>query len=173
VKRSPRGTKRSGATRAAAAAVRTASPRAAGKARKQPAARNKRAPVQAAAVTAEELRVLQAELERRMRKAPAQGHAGRPARRTKASSAAMRWNPDPEDVQKSVAQLVLTIVEFLRRLMERQAIRRMEAQTLTEEEVEAVGAALMRLEETVRDIGARFGLAPEDLNLDLGPIKMM
>ena len=81
----------------------------------------------------------------------------------------MRWNPEPDDVQKSVAQLVLTIVEFLRRLMERQAIRRMGQKTLTRKEVEAVGLALMRLEETIRDIGKRFGLAPEDLNLDLGP----
>jgi len=85
-----------------------------------------------------------------------------------------RWNPDPEDVQRSVAQLVLTIVEFLRRLMERQAIRRMEQKTLTRKEVEAVGMALMRLEETIRDIGAKFGLSPEDLNLDLGPLgKLM
>lgn len=85
-----------------------------------------------------------------------------------------RWNPDPEEVQRSVAQLVLTIVEFLRRLMERQAIRRMEQKTLTRKEVEAVGTALMRLEETIRDIGAKFGLSPEDLNLDLGPLgKLM
>jgi len=85
----------------------------------------------------------------------------------------LRWNPDPEDVQKSVAQLVLTIVEFLRKLMERQAVRRMEANTLSPEEIDAVGTALMRLEETVRDIGKRFGLEAEDLNLDLGPIKLM
>jgi hypothetical protein len=86
----------------------------------------------------------------------------------------MRWNPDPEDVQKSVAQLVLTIVEFLRKLMERQAIRRMEQKTLTRKEIDAVGSALMKLEETIREIGARFGLAPEDLNLDLGPLgKLM
>ena len=85
----------------------------------------------------------------------------------------MRWNPDPEDVQKSVAQLVLTIVEFLRKLMERQAVRRVEANTLSPEEIEAVGTALMRLEETVRDLGKRFGLEAEDLNLDLGPIKLM
>ena len=77
-------------------------------------------------------------------------------------------------MQKSVAQLVLTIVEFLRKLMERQAIRRMEQKTLTRKEVEAVGIALMRLEETVHDIGAKFGLSPEDLNLDLGPLgKLM
>jgi hypothetical protein len=85
-------------------------------------------------------------------------------------AAPMRWNPEPDEVQKSVAQLVLTIVEFLRKLMERQAIRRMEQKTLTKKEVEAVGAALMTLEETIRDIGRRFGLAPEDLNLDLGPL---
>lgn len=81
-----------------------------------------------------------------------------------------RWNPEPEDVQRSVAQLVLTIVEFLRKLMERQAIRRMEQKTLTRKEVEAVGAALMQLERTIREIGEKFGLAPEDLNLDLGPL---
>jgi len=65
---------------------------------------------------------------------------------------------------------VLTIVEFLRKLMERQAVRRMEANTLSPEEIEAVGTALMRLEETVHDLAARFGLAPEALNLDLGPL---
>jgi hypothetical protein len=81
-----------------------------------------------------------------------------------------RWNADPEDVQRSVARLVLALVEFLRKLLERQAIRRMEAGTLSSEEVEAVGSALMRLEETVRDLAARFGLDPEDLNLDLGPL---
>jgi hypothetical protein len=114
-------------------------------------------PTAPAVVTAAELRALRAEIEARMR---------RPKERT----APMRWNPDPEDVQKSVAQLVLTIVEFLRQLMERQAIRRMEQKTLTKKEVEAVGLALMTLEETVREIGTRFGLSPEDLNLDLGPL---
>jgi hypothetical protein len=81
-----------------------------------------------------------------------------------------RWNADPEDVQRSVAKLVLTLVEFLRKLLERQAIRRMEQKSLERREIEAVGLALMRLEETVRDIGARFGLSPEDLNLELGPL---
>jgi hypothetical protein len=86
----------------------------------------------------------------------------------------MRWNPEPDDVQRSVAQLVLTIVELLRQLMERQAIRRMEQKTMTRTEVEAVGTALMQLEATIREIGARFGLGPEDLNLDLGPLgKLM
>jgi hypothetical protein len=81
-----------------------------------------------------------------------------------------RWNADPEDVQKSVAQLVLALVEFLRKLLERQAIRRMEAETLTPEEIERVGLALMRLEETVHDLGRQFGLEPQDLTLDLGPL---
>jgi hypothetical protein len=77
-------------------------------------------------------------------------------------------------VQKSVAQLVLALVELLRRLMERQAIRRMERKTLSPEEVERVGKALMVLERTVAEIAAKFGLAPEDLNLDLGPLgKLM
>ena len=81
----------------------------------------------------------------------------------------MRWNPDSGDVQRSVAQLVLTLVEFLRRLMERQAIRRMEQKTLTPKQIEAVGTALMQLEITIREIGKRFGSSPEDLNRDLGP----
>jgi hypothetical protein len=86
------------------------------------------------------------------------------------SAGSARWNADPEDVQRSVAKLVLTLMEFLRKLLERQAIRRMESHTLTDAEVEAVGLALMRLEETLRTMGERFGLTPEDLNLDLGPL---
>ena len=85
-----------------------------------------------------------------------------------------RWNADPEDVQKSVVRLVLALVEFLRKLMERQAIRRMEAGTLEPQQIEDMGLALMRLEETVVDMAARFGLTPEELNLDLGPLgKLM
>jgi hypothetical protein len=90
------------------------------------------------------------------------------------ASSPLRWNADPDDVQRSVAQLVLTLVEFIRKLLERQAIRRMEAGTLTDEQTEDVGRALMKLEETVLDIAARFGIPPEDLNLDLGPVgKLM
>jgi hypothetical protein len=86
----------------------------------------------------------------------------------------LRWNADPEEVQRSVAQLVLTLVEFIRQLLERQAIRRMEAGTLTSEQTEAVGQALMRLEQTVVDIARKFGLSRDDLNLDLGPVgKLM
>ena len=86
------------------------------------------------------------------------------------TSGPARWNANPDDVQRSVVKLVLTIVEFLRQLLERQAIRRMEAGTISGEETEAIGVALMRLEETVRDLGARFNLTVEDLNLDLGPV---
>jgi hypothetical protein len=81
-----------------------------------------------------------------------------------------RWNANADDVRKSVAKLVLTLIEFIRQLLERQALRRMEAGTLTADQTESVGLALMRLEETIRDIGAQFDLSPEDLNLDLGPI---
>lgn len=81
----------------------------------------------------------------------------------------LRWNADPDDVQRSVAQLVLTLVEFIRQLLERQAIRRMEAGTLSDRQTEDIGRALMQLEATVRDLAARFGIPIEDLNLDLGP----
>ena len=91
--------------------------------------------------------------------------------RARAKGAApSRWNADPEDVQRSVARLVLALVEFLRKLLERQAIRRMEGGTLSPAEVESVGAALMKLEETVHELAARFGLSPDELNLDLGPL---
>ena len=90
-------------------------------------------------------------------------------RRT-ASLTPARWNADPEEVQRSVARLVLTLIEFLRQLFEKQAIRRMEQGTLTDEETERLGVALMRLEETVRDLASRFDLTPEELNLDLGPL---
>jgi hypothetical protein len=81
-----------------------------------------------------------------------------------------RWNASPEDVQRAVARLVLTLVEFLRQLLERQAIRRMDAGTLTPAEIEAIGLALMRLERTLKDLARRFGLSADELNLQLGPL---
>ena len=94
--------------------------------------------------------------------------------RTASVQSPMRWNADPDEVQRSVAKLVLTLVEFIRRLLERQAIRRMEKGTLNGEQVENVGRALMQLEETVQEIAAKFGVPAEDLNLDLGPVgKLM
>ena len=91
-------------------------------------------------------------------------------RRTADAASPARWNADPEEVQRSVAQLVLTLVDFLRQILERQTLRRMEAGTLTAEETERLGLALMRLEETVHDLARRFGIPPEELNLDLGPL---
>jgi hypothetical protein len=148
---------------------------------KQPARGRSSRAVAAAPVTTAELRALREEIDRRMRTATSAAVGKqrtvarqRGARPSRGGAAPLRWNPQPDDVQRSVAQLVLTIVEFLRRLMERQAIRRMEQKTLTRKEVEAVGEALMKLEETIREIGAKFGLTPEDLNLDLGPLgKLM
>jgi hypothetical protein len=140
------------------------------KPRRRKPAPSRRPALEAVPVTDAELRQLRRELERRLQRSTTQPPS-RTGRRKKPPPA--RWNPQPEDVQKSVAQLVLTIVEFLRKLMERQAIRRMEQNTLTPAEVEAVGAALMQLERTVGEIGKRFGLEPEDLNLDLGPVKLV
>ena len=94
--------------------------------------------------------------------------------RAAGQSSPLRWNADPDEVQRSVVQLVLTLVEFIRRLLERQAIRRMETGALTPQQTEDVGRALMQLEETIRDLAARFGITPDDLNLELGPIgKLM
>jgi hypothetical protein len=81
-----------------------------------------------------------------------------------------RWNANPEDVQRSVIKLVLTLIEFLRKLLERQAIRRMEKGTLTAAETENLGLAIMRIEETVQKLAAQFDISPEELNLDLGPL---
>ena len=85
-----------------------------------------------------------------------------------------RWNANPDDVRRSVLKLVLTLVEMIRQLLERQAIRRMEAGTLNDDETESVGLALMRLQETIQDLAKQFDISPEELNLDLGPVgKLM
>lgn len=81
-----------------------------------------------------------------------------------------RVDVDPEGAGAGLAKLVLTLVEFLRQLLERQAIRRMEGGTLTDDEVERMGIALMRLEEKVHELAAQFGLRKEELTLGLGPI---
>jgi hypothetical protein len=77
---------------------------------------------------------------------------------------------NPEDIETGVAKLVLTLVEFLRRVLEHQAVRRMEGGTLTDEQVEQLGLALLRLQERLGEIKNAFGLADEDLNIDLGPL---
>jgi hypothetical protein len=75
-----------------------------------------------------------------------------------------------DDTSRSVIRLVLTLVEFVRQLLERQAVRRVRERTLTPEEIERLGTALMRLESIVHELANRHGLDPADLNLDLGPL---
>ncbi|GGU23759.1 gas vesicle protein K [Streptomyces lavendofoliae] len=77
---------------------------------------------------------------------------------------------DPDTVERDLARLVLTVVELLRQLMERQALRRVEGGDLTEEQEERIGLTLMLLEDRMDLLRTRFGLEPEDLNLDLGPL---
>ena len=81
-----------------------------------------------------------------------------------------RFNADPESLERGLAQLVLTIVELLRQLMERQALRRVDGGTLTDEEVERLGRTFMELDERMAQLRDQFGLDAEDLNLDLGPL---
>lgn len=79
-------------------------------------------------------------------------------------------NADPEKVEQGLAKLVLAVVDLLRRLMEKQAIRRIEGGSLTDEEIERLGLAFMRMEEKLEEIKCAFGLENEDLNLNLGPL---
>jgi predicted RecB family endonuclease len=79
---------------------------------------------------------------------------------------------DAEAVENGLAKLVLSIVELVRRLLEKQALRRMDSGNLTDEEIERLGNALMKLEEKMSELKRTFGLADEELNLKLGPLKM-
>ena len=81
-----------------------------------------------------------------------------------------RIDADPESVERGLVCLVLTIVELLRQLMERQALRRAEDGTLTDDKIEQIGWTLMSLEQKMAELRDHFGLDPEDLNLDLGPL---
>lgn len=81
-----------------------------------------------------------------------------------------RINIDAQSVEQGLAKLVLTLIELIRRLLERQAVRRMEGGSLTAEQIEQLGLALMKLEEKMQELKSQFGLGDEDLNLDLGPI---
>lgn len=77
---------------------------------------------------------------------------------------------DQDSVERDLVRLVLTVVELLRQLMERQALRRVDQGDLTEDQEERIGLTLMALEERMAELRARYGLGPEDLNLDLGPL---
>ncbi len=81
-----------------------------------------------------------------------------------------RLEAQGEDVEEGVARLVLTLVELIRQILEHQAVRRMEGGTLTEEEIEELGLALLRLQERLEEIKLAFGVEDEDLNIDLGPL---
>lgn len=81
-----------------------------------------------------------------------------------------RVNADPHNVERGLAQLVLTLVDLLRQLMERQAIRRMEGGTLTDDEIERLGQTFMLLERRMKELKETFGLSDKDLNIDLGPL---
>jgi hypothetical protein len=84
-----------------------------------------------------------------------------------------RISADAEVVENGLAKLVLSIIELIRRLLEKQALRRMDAGNLTETEIERLGTALMKLEEKMAELKQVFGLTDEDLNLSLGPIKTL
>jgi hypothetical protein len=81
-----------------------------------------------------------------------------------------RVNADPEGVERGLAKLVLTLIELLRQLMERQALRRIEAGSLSDEEIERLGQTFMKLDTRMEELKQIFGLEDEELNLHLGPL---
>jgi hypothetical protein len=81
-----------------------------------------------------------------------------------------RINADPERVEQGLARLVLTVVELLRRVLEHQAIRRMDGGTLSEQQVEQLGLALMKLSQRMDELKDVFDLSDDDLSIDLGPL---
>jgi hypothetical protein len=86
------------------------------------------------------------------------------------ASLSRRINADPESLERGLAQLVLTVIELLRQLMERQALRRIDGGTLTDEQVERLGRTFMELDRRMQELRTEFGLTEEDLNLRLGPL---
>ncbi|HKO15313.1 MAG TPA: gas vesicle protein K [Gemmatimonadaceae bacterium] len=81
-----------------------------------------------------------------------------------------RIDADPEHVEQGLARLVMTVIELLRKVLEHQAIRRMDGGTLTDEQIERLGLALLKLSERMDELKATFGLTDDDLNIDLGPL---
>jgi Gas vesicle protein K len=81
-----------------------------------------------------------------------------------------RVNADPEKLERGLAQLVLTVIELLRQLMERQALRRIDGGTLSEDQVERLGQTFMELDKRMEQLRTEFGLSEDDLNLSLGPL---
>ena len=87
-----------------------------------------------------------------------------------ANGTTQRLDCTSENIEQGLARLVLSLIELLRRLLERQAIRRMEGGTLEDQQIEEMGLALMKLEHKIRELAQQFGLKPQDLNMDLGPL---
>ena len=81
-----------------------------------------------------------------------------------------RLETDPESVERDLFKLVLTIIELIRQLMEKQALRRVDEGDLTDDQIESLGLGLMKLEEAMEDLKSRYDLTAADLNLDLGPL---
>ena len=81
-----------------------------------------------------------------------------------------RLETDAESVERDLFKLVLTIIELVRQLMEKQALRRVDEGDLTDEQIEGLGTGLMHLEQAMEDLKARYDLTAEDLNIDLGPL---
>lgn len=101
---------------------------------------------------------------------PRKATSGNSKLKEEAASVPGRIELSPENIEQGLGKLVLTLVDFLRQLLERQAIRRMEGGTLSDEEIEQMGAALMKLEAKIQELAEQFGLTPADLNIDLGPL---
>lgn len=107
-------------------------------------------------VTPQEVEVAIADLKRQLQSA--------------AGGAQQRVDCNSENIEQGLAKLVLSLIELLRRLLERQAVRRMQGGNLNDQQVEEMGLALMKLEQKIAELAANFNLKPEDLNLELGPI---
>ena len=81
-----------------------------------------------------------------------------------------RLETDAESVERDLFKLVLTIIELVRQLMEKQALRRVDEGDLTDEQIEGLGNGLMHLEQAMDELKARYDLTTADLNIDLGPL---
>ena len=90
--------------------------------------------------------------------------------KTHGSGSRLRIDADPEDVERGLVTLVLTLVELLRQLMERQALRRVDQGTLSDEKVDEIGRTLMALDNRMSELTEHFGISRADLNIDLGPL---
>ncbi|MBP2401130.1 hypothetical protein JO379_000599 [Streptomyces syringium] len=120
--------------------------------------------------TPDRVQELSREASRLLSMVPAHPEELPPPLDTSRRTAAERLHTDPDTVERDLVRLVLTIVELLRQLMERQALHRVDAGDLTEEQEERLGLTLMILHDRMQELCERYGLTMEDLNLDLGPL---